>query len=87
MADEPQQALIGNWAHTWHPAQEQGEFEKSHGRKFEERQHILRLRGQGPFTVLIVPYRKGEQRPEVKAAGDKLLVDYEDGPPMEVSLD
>ena len=28
----------------------------------EERQHILRIRGAGPFTTLILPLRKGQRR-------------------------
>jgi hypothetical protein len=54
VADHAQQALIGNWAVTpW------GGFITDK----EERQHILRVRGSGPFTTVILPWRRGA-RPE-----------------------
>ena len=68
LSAEPQQAQIGNWAHRWHPSTEEGEFTKSQGRPFEERQHILRIRGSGPFTTVILPWRKGHQRNEARVA-------------------
>ena len=58
-AATPMQALIGNWGHTWHPSTEQNQFGKAQGRSFEERQHILRLRGQDKIRTIILPYRKG----------------------------
>jgi len=63
---EEQQCQIGNWAHTWHPGNETGAFQKANGRAFEERQHILRVRGKGGFRALIVPYRKGEAIADLK---------------------
>ncbi len=66
IATEPQQVTIGNWAHNWHPAVEQHQFFQANGRDFEERQHILRIRGNGPFKVAILPHRKGERREGVK---------------------
>ncbi|MHB9025188.1 MAG: hypothetical protein ACYC7E_13620 [Armatimonadota bacterium] len=60
--EEEQQAQIGNWAIFWQPLNEQGQFKAATGRPlYEERQHILRVRGTGGFTTLILPYRKGEQ--------------------------
>src|SRR5262249_4977051 len=41
---------------------ETGEFGRTNGRPFEERQHILRIRGMGAFMTLILPYRKGQKR-------------------------
>jgi hypothetical protein len=61
-AGEPQEVFIGNWAHRWAPAKEQEEFRRAHGRPFEERQHIFRLRGSSAFDALILPYRKGTAR-------------------------
>jgi len=55
-ANEDQQALIGNWADNWH--QEVSDF--------EERQHILRIRANGSFKTLILPYRKGEERDDLE---------------------
>lgn len=66
VANEPRQGLVGNWAHAWHPAGAMDEFERTNGRPFEERQHILRLRGSGGFTVVVVPRRKGAARPDVR---------------------
>ncbi|MCY3020839.1 MAG: hypothetical protein NTW87_17620 [Planctomycetota bacterium] len=66
IAAEEQQCQIGNWAHTWHPGNETGAFQRANGRGFEERQHILRIRGKGGFKVLILPCRKGERPPGLK---------------------
>jgi len=67
LAEEQGQKLqIGNWAHTWHPGGEAAEFQKANGRGFEERQDILRIRGQGGFKVLILPRRKGEGTADLK---------------------
>ena len=49
LADRPQQAHIGNWAVNWH----------QEVNPFEERQHILRVQGGGPFTAVILPFRRG----------------------------
>jgi hypothetical protein len=57
----PMQAFIGNWGHKWHPSGEQNQFVKAQGRPFEERQHILRLRGQDTMRMIILPFRKGER--------------------------
>jgi len=66
VSGEPQQALVGNWAVNWH--QEVSPF--------EERQHILRLRATGPFTTLLLPYRKAEcpAGRTVTAEGDRIRV-------------
>jgi len=63
---EDQQAHLGNWANSWQPAGEQGEFKAANGRPYEERQHILRVRGTGAFTALILPYRKGAKRADLR---------------------
>ena len=64
---QSQQALIGNWAVTpW----------GAHITDKEERQHILRVHGVGPFTTVILPWRRGE-RPAgltVTEDGDAILV-------------
>ncbi|MFN3651061.1 MAG: hypothetical protein ACK47B_15915 [Armatimonadota bacterium] len=65
-ADEPQQAHVGNWAHFYHPHTEQVEFRKANDRPFEERQHILRVRGQNGFNTLILPYPKGRRPSDLK---------------------
>jgi hypothetical protein len=72
-SSEDQQAEVGNWAHGWHPEQEKAEFRNAGGRNFEERQHILRIKGNGLSQVLIVPYRKGQKREafEVKQEGSR----------------
>jgi hypothetical protein len=74
VAAEPQQAQIGNWANSSAPCG--GEFQAAQGRPFEERQDILRVRGTGTFTTVIVPWKKGK-RPavlEVTADGDTVVV-------------
>ncbi|HTE21306.1 MAG TPA: hypothetical protein VK689_23315, partial [Armatimonadota bacterium] len=65
-AEEAQQAHVGNWGHHYHPHTEQAEFEKANGRPFEERQHILRIRGSGGFNALILPYPKGKRPDDLK---------------------
>jgi hypothetical protein len=62
VAAQPQQARIGNWAHAWAPGPEMTEFQAANGRAFEERQHLLRIRGTEGFRVLILPYKKGTPR-------------------------
>jgi hypothetical protein len=47
-----QEAFIGNWAIS---AAQQAP------REFRERQHVLRVRGNGPFEVVIVPFRAGKR--------------------------
>ena len=75
-APTPMPALIGNWGHKWHPSTENNQFSKAQGRPFEERQHILRLRGQDKIRTIILPYRKGA-RPDnlavTKPAADTVI--------------
>lgn len=52
IADAPQEALLGNWAIS-------GAQQAPNG--FSERQHILRVRGQGSFRILIVPFPAGKR--------------------------
>ncbi|MFN7918879.1 MAG: hypothetical protein U0Q16_02210 [Bryobacteraceae bacterium] len=61
-----QQALIGNWAHAWHPSREAAEFAKANGRQFRERQNILRLRDESAFKILLLPYLKGTERSSLR---------------------
>jgi len=57
----PMQAAIGHWCEKWHPSTEQNQFKQTQGRPFEERQHLLRVRGQDHMRFVILPYRKGER--------------------------
>lgn len=64
---EPQQALIGNWGVTpWGP----------HMTVKQERQHILRVRGNGTFTTLLFPWRRGDKPAElsVRTEGSAVVV-------------
>ncbi len=67
LGSQPRRALLGNWADT---AWGGGVTER------EERQHILRIRGNGPFTTVIVPWRRDAkpQRLNVAADGDTVVV-------------
>jgi len=67
---QPQQALIGNWGHDWHPDTEMDQFQNANGRQFSETQHILRIRGTDAFRVLLLPYRKGQQRSGVTVSNN-----------------
>jgi hypothetical protein len=60
-----QQATVAGWKHFWHPTREADEYQQATGTKFEEAQYILRLRGTGPFDVLIVPYLRGRRPPDL----------------------
>ena len=71
---EPQQAQIGNWANQ--ASSSAPLFQAAQGRPYEERQHILRVRGTGSFTTVIVPWKKGK-KPEglaVDASDDTITV-------------
>jgi hypothetical protein len=57
VAQEAQQALLGNWADRW---------TQQSVAKWEERQHILRIRGTGSFRVVIVPFRAGQRPADLK---------------------
>ena len=57
IAQPAQEALLGNWADTW---TQQGVP------KWEERQHILRIRGTGPFHLVLVPYRAGHRPADLR---------------------
>ena len=59
IAETAQQATITGWKHFWHPSAEASQYMAATGKKFEEAQYILRLRGTDAFDVLIVPYRTG----------------------------
>ncbi|HUT37321.1 MAG TPA: hypothetical protein VNE39_27815 [Planctomycetota bacterium] len=63
---EDQQAQIGNWACQ----------EAISGTAVQERQHILRVRGRGTFTTVIIPWAKGRKPADltVKQNGDAVVV-------------
>jgi hypothetical protein len=65
VAERSQQATVTGWKHFWHPTREADEYKQATGKKFEEAQYILRLRGTGPFDVVIVPYRRGRRPPDL----------------------
>jgi hypothetical protein len=69
LSPESLSANIGNWGHTWHPGQEETEFQAANGRAFEERQHILRFKGNGSFRTFILPWRKGEKPAGLQVSG------------------
>jgi len=54
---ELQEALLGNWADTW---------TQQSTPNWQERQHILRIRGRGPFILVLVPYRAGHRPSDLK---------------------
>ncbi len=65
LAEMSQEATVTGWKHFWHPTRETDEYKQATGKKFEEAQYILRLRGTGPFDVVIVPYRRGRRPPDL----------------------
>jgi hypothetical protein len=60
LPEVPQQFYIGNWGHSAHSGREVSEYERVNGSPFHEEQHILRVRGNGSFSTIFLPYRKGE---------------------------
>jgi hypothetical protein len=52
ISQQRQECSLGNWAVSW---------TQQSLTKWEERQHILRIRGTGPFQVVLVPYRSGRR--------------------------
>ena len=61
ISDEPQQALLGHWGNTaWGGAVTER----------DERQHILRVRGTGPFTTVLVPWRRGSRPDDLAITAD-----------------
>jgi len=76
-SSQAQQALVGNWAHDWHPTTEEAQFSQANGgAAFEERQHILRMRSAVGFRTLVLPYKKGTARAglNVTQAGANIAV-------------
>lgn len=55
-----QQFFIGNWGHGCHSGREVAEYKQANGTPFAESQHILRIHDTGPFTTIILPFRKTE---------------------------
>jgi hypothetical protein len=77
VAASAQQAQIGNWGHNFNP--NESEFRRANRRPFEEHQHILRMKGSGPFKVLLLPYRKGEQRRDLQVRQEGKTVTIQAG--------
>ena len=64
------EAIIGNWAAPiW----------GGHARNRYESQHILRIKGRGPFTTLIIPWRKGDKPSGLKVARKAKTIIISDG--------
>ncbi len=60
ISNPTEQFLIGNWGHGCHPIREVNEYQAANGSPFREIQDILRIHGAGPFTSILLPYRKTE---------------------------
>ena len=59
-ASSTAQFTLGNWGHGCHSTREMSEFQTANGAAFSEVQDILRVHDTGPFTTVILPYRKTE---------------------------
>jgi hypothetical protein len=55
-----QEFLIGNWGHGCHANREMFEYRAANSQPFSEIEDILRIHDAGPFTTIILPYRKTE---------------------------
>ena len=58
--DATGQFLIGNWGHGCQSSTEEAEYQQANKASFAEVQDILRVHDTGPFTTIILPYRKTE---------------------------
>jgi hypothetical protein len=65
-----QDARIGNWSQTWNPSTETDEFKAATGQTFQETQDTLRLKSDGPFEVLLLPYASGQRPADLKVSQD-----------------
>jgi hypothetical protein len=79
LSSETLSANIGNWAHTWHPGTEENEYRTANGVSFEERQHILRVKGNGSFRTFILPWRKGEKPAGLQVTGSGTQLSIRNG--------
>jgi hypothetical protein len=79
ISGEAQQLSIGHWGHTWTTTNARNEFQAAQRRPFEERQHILRLRGNDSFRVLLAARRASDSAPEVTQEGADLKVLFPTG--------
>lgn len=70
LSQNNQEARIGNWAHRWHPGTEHNEFRQAQNRPFEERQHILRIKGMKEFQAVVLPYRKNQKPSDLLVSND-----------------
>jgi hypothetical protein len=71
VSDQPQHAVIGNWAHNWHP--------EYPGQGFETRQHIFRIKSDDSAHVLILPFRRGARPDNVQVKQDGALLTITSG--------
>ena len=58
--DGDQRFYIGSWGHNAQSSREASEYQRVNGTPFRETQRILRVQGNGSFSTIILPYRKGE---------------------------
>ena len=60
-SDAAGEFVLGNWGHGCQGSTETSEFQAANSNAlFAETQHILRVHDTGPFTTVILPYRKTE---------------------------
>jgi hypothetical protein len=80
-SDNPQEASLAEWAHTFIPTTELKEFEATNNTTgFEERQTMMRVKGKSAFRAMIVPFFKGMRPKNLVAAqnGQTLTLDADD---------
>ena len=76
IGNESQQAVIGNWGHSWNPIGEQAQFVAANGgRTYSERQHVLRVHGNNSFWTIILPYNKGQRPANLSVTQDPTTKD------------
>jgi len=61
--EETQSFTLSEWAHIFSPTVETDDYYATFGEEFEERQQLLRIKGQKGFRALVVPYWKGQRPP------------------------
>jgi hypothetical protein len=55
------QAFIGVYINTWANGAEAGQYLAATGKRFEEKQYILRIKTAGPCDTVLVPYPTGRR--------------------------
>jgi hypothetical protein len=80
LAKEARQFCVGSWGHNNAGSQGAGgAYQAANGRPYEQRQHLLHIKGAGGFTTLLVPRRKYAEAATVTQENESFKVRMQDG--------